>query len=46
MHEIKYIILKGAEGNFSSGNDLNNFMLQELASMDPKAVAKTMADIL
>jgi enoyl-CoA hydratase/carnithine racemase len=26
MDEIKYIVLKGAGGNFTSGNDLKNFM--------------------
>lgn len=25
MPDIKYIVIKGSGGNFSSGNDLNNF---------------------
>jgi enoyl-CoA hydratase/carnithine racemase len=25
IEEIKYIIIRGNDGNFTSGNDLNNF---------------------
>lgn len=31
LENVKYIVLQGAGGNFSSGNDLNNFMMQELS---------------
>ena len=46
MPLIKYIVIKGAGGNFSSGNDLNNFMIQEIQEFDKRAGATAMADIL
>lgn len=46
MEEIKYIVIRGAGGNFSSGNDLNNFMHPMLADLDRKLVANTMAEVL
>ena len=39
-------MFKGAGGNFSSGNDLNNFAREEAATMDAKLVSQTMADVL
>lgn len=46
MNEIKYIVLKGAGGNFSSGNDLNNFTREEPSKYDIKLVYQATADIL
>jgi enoyl-CoA hydratase/carnithine racemase len=46
MSEIKYIVLKGAGGNFSSGNDLNNFAREESRLYDSKLVSQAMADLL
>ncbi len=40
-------MIKGAGGNFSSGNDLNNFMNQDIAALqDQKGVAAGMAKML
>ena len=39
--------MKGSGGNFSSGNDLNNFMNQEIAALnDQKGVACATAKML
>jgi enoyl-CoA hydratase/carnithine racemase len=46
MSNIKYIVIRGAGGNFSSGNDLNNFMLPEVQSLDKRMGAMAMAEIL
>jgi enoyl-CoA hydratase/carnithine racemase len=46
MQNVKYIVLRGAGGNFSSGNDLNNFRHEELVELDKGIVANAMADIL
>ena len=40
-------MIKGAGGNFSSGNDLNNFMNQEIGAIeDKRGVSAGMAKIL
>ena len=36
MPEIKYIVIRGAGENFSSGNDLGNFMLPEVMEIENK----------
>ena len=39
--------MKGSGGNFSTGNDLNNFMNQDIAALnDQKGVACGMAKLL
>lgn len=43
MSNIKYIIIRGNGGNFSSGNDLNNFNLPEVSSLDKRMGATAMA---
>ncbi len=46
LENVKYIVLQGAGGNFSSGNDLNNFMMEELSELEPLSLARAMAEIL
>lgn len=46
MENVKYIILQGAGGNFSSGNDLNNFGRQEMLDLDRRVLSRAMADLL
>jgi|JI81AbrownRNA_FD_contig_51_1526594_length_235_multi_1_in_0_out_0_1 enoyl-CoA hydratase/carnithine racemase len=36
MDNIKYIVIKGSGGNFSTGNDLNVFGSKEMQALTPK----------
>lgn len=44
--DIKFIIITGAGGNFSSGNDLANFYLEEMSVIDTRLKAVGMAECL
>lgn len=46
LENVKYIILRGAGGNFSSGNDLNNFARQDMLDLDRRELSRASADLL
>jgi len=46
MPDIKYIIMRGNGGNFSSGNDLTNFMNPFLQDYDKTITLSAVAKLL
>lgn len=44
--EVKYIVITGNGANFSSGNDLQNFIISAKTNIPPKEMARIMADII
>ena len=45
MDNVKYIVVRGSGGNFTSGNDLNNFAHEELSEIDRRLMATATAKI-
>lgn len=46
MPKVKYIVMRGMGGNFSSGNDLHNFMNPFMQDLDKTLVVKATAKLL